>query len=442
MLSRTSSAWEAGVLVAAVLLSATIPQVMAGSKQSSRAPSPWGPGCNDSLLEGPFALVRAPDFEVPPDDLKRIEEVIGEVRRGYGGTLVTSPPDKVLDSSAFLSAYLRAFAKLDGKGLATYDYRFERILARLSGAEAVLEDARLDWDVWRAFLVYENRVAAHGDVNEYRSGLIFIKSLDSAKDLLWGYLAHNTKEIRGDNRRLHWWFDAITEGVKAPGGRPLRRWFLLQLLSSSDTETSKLATQVQPDPGDAIFPVTKSSPYNPFLEVDSRDDPFFEEFFRKDGFLKALQNGKSSDGLPPFSESIERIASSQNLDYEVWGIDPSKMPPTTAWQADLAPRPSQATLSVVLDQESWSKRRQDYFVRFSRPIGRRSTSFNVRLPGHDSKDGVFFFTFNAVLYVWPKARMDDAIAQILYHSKTIGEKTYNKLLDAGYERLEGTLKSP
>ncbi len=76
-------------------------------------------------------LDAAPD-EIPihVDDktAARISEVIKEVESGYGGTLVTSPENPAIDSAAFVERYVEAFK--DPTELKSYDYRFERLLAR------------------------------------------------------------------------------------------------------------------------------------------------------------------------------------------------------------------------------------------------------------------------------------------------------------------------
>src|SRR2546428_9267733 len=52
------------------------------------APANWGPGCNNALLEGEFALGKAPDLKVSNDRRSVIDRVVGEMKRNYGGSLV------------------------------------------------------------------------------------------------------------------------------------------------------------------------------------------------------------------------------------------------------------------------------------------------------------------------------------------------------------------
>src|SRR3989442_13201554 len=122
------------------------------------APANWGPGCNNALLEGEFALGKAPDLKVSNDGRSVIDRVVGEMKRNYGGTLVTRrAPDPDIDTPEFVAHYLRAFAELpDGKDLKSYDYRFSRLLARVAKQPAAGEGARPDWDEMRANLASKN----------------------------------------------------------------------------------------------------------------------------------------------------------------------------------------------------------------------------------------------------------------------------------------------
>ena len=111
-----------GILVALLL---TVALSATAIKFLHRAPA-----AEDAKVAAPFLLDNAPRFEVSPAAMKRIQEVIEEMRGGYGGTLVCEPPDPVLDSPAFLAHYLRAFAQPDSRSatkLHDYDYRFRRI---------------------------------------------------------------------------------------------------------------------------------------------------------------------------------------------------------------------------------------------------------------------------------------------------------------------------
>ena len=125
--------------------------------------------------------------------------------------------------------------------------------------------------------------------------------------------------------------------------------------------------------------------------------------------------------MPNFAEALAKIASSQKLSFEVWGIDPEAMPPTKAVGADLAPRLSQMAMAMTLSQESWSESPHFFAVKFSRPVGSRSAHLNVTMPSRDSADGVFFFTYTGRLYVWPKAQMDAAVIQMLRRAELIDD---------------------
>lgn len=383
--------------------------------------APWGANCNEALLAGEFALNKATAFTVTETEQARIDEVVKEVKGGYGGTVVTAPrPDAVLDSPAFLAHYLRAFAKPET--MTWYDYHFERIQERLSSAEYVLDDPRLDWDIWRAFLLFEDAVASGTDANQYQTesgGVSLINCLDGAKDLLWWYLTHNSDRIREDKARLAWWIDQLTTGMRAPGGRPMRRWYLLQLVASTDTKTEALLRKDSPTDHSEIFSLRSSDPFHPFLVIEGM---FADDQKPQPTFLKTIQN----------------IAHSQKLSFTLWDIDPAAMPPTKAVQTDLAPRLSQFAPALVLSQESWSKKPQEFEVGFCRPIGRRSSHLNVRFPSTDNTDGVFFFTYNARLYIWPKARLDDAAIQMLQVSGLIDGERYDEFVVKGFTRLKTT----
>jgi|GEM_PF-2454052 len=401
--------------------------IVDSSKRPLKAlkPGEWGPCCNSELLAGPFSLKNAPDFNVSQLDLNRITEVIDELKSGYGGTLVTAPLDPVLDSSAFLAHYLREFGNPDN--IRIYDYLYERILERLYRSETVLDDGRLDWDIWRAYLLFENYIAGSDDANTFEMDLrgdTVIANLDSAKDLLWGYLDRNAEIIRQDKERLRWWVEALTTDLKKPGGRPMRRWFLLQLVASTDTKTAELLKEqrIEEDGG---FSFIQPDPFNPFIILGSHFILIDQSYAEPLGFLRA----------------IEKIATSQKLSYEIWGIDTEKMPSTKAVQTDLAPRRSQFAQAIILSQESWSNHSESFAVGFSRPIGRRAAYCNARIPISDRKDGVFFFSYNARLYVWPKSKMDAATIQMMHTSGLIDDASYSQFQTSGFDPLPRTSES-
>ena len=114
-----------------------------------------------------FALSDAPVIKVDKKKKSRINQVIRELKRGYGGTLVVAAPDPVIDSPEFVAYYVRALAEPDDatvEGLSSYSYRFERLINRHWSSPEVLKDPRLDWDLWRAFLIFEEfSVIFHDD---------------------------------------------------------------------------------------------------------------------------------------------------------------------------------------------------------------------------------------------------------------------------------------
>jgi hypothetical protein len=81
-------------------------------------------------------------------------------------------------------------------------------------------------------------------------------------------------------------------------------------------------------------------------------------------------------------------------------------------------------------------------VSFSRPIGRRSYHVNVSFSQEEVVDGVYFFTHNNRLYVWPKVQMDAAIIQLLYRNQWMDDKAYQVFEARGYRPLATTLSGP
>jgi len=386
------------------------------------------------LKNGSWSLDRAPDYVLSPTIRARVDQVIAEVRGGYGGTLVTAPPDGVIDTPAFLAQYLRAFADppdLTPRGLHSYDYRFERILDRISRATGMLEESKLDWDVWRSYLAYENCLMGEGSYSDGTS----INGLESAKDLLWIYQDHNFEAIRRDRNRLKTWIQWLTMDLSSRGGRPLRRWYLLRLVSLTDDVTPKLAEEQEAresaerkeiektDPG-VLMVTGKGDPWHPFLVVHPN--------------RRELDLGE--DPAPSFRMAIQRIARAHGLSFAVLGVNPDEMPPTLNWEINLTGRVIQVWLEHVLDQESWSTRHHGYSVHMYRPIGRRSSYSNVYLPKEAVTDGVFFFTFRGCLYVWPKSRMDDAALDMLLRSGLIDDAGRADFDSRGFAPLRTSLQ--
>ena len=247
------------------------------------APAPWGKGCDTALLDGEFSLAKAPALPSGQEQQAYIERVIAEMKRGYGGTIVTTEaPHAQLDTPEFVSAYLRAFGEL-GDHPGDYDYRFERLLARLSATATPLDDARLDWDLWRAWLLLENHALESYEYEGPRiQGARVMNHLDSARDLLWLYLDHNAPAILKDEKRRAWWIAQLTRDLEAPGGRPSRRWFLPPLIAASDTQRPELERQLPTKLPrryslDHDETLREPHPLDPFLVLEKRPAPPFAE---------------------------------------------------------------------------------------------------------------------------------------------------------------------
>src|SRR2546428_9234711 len=80
------------------------------------APANWGPGCNNALLEGEFALGKAPDLKVSNDRRSVIDRAVGEMKRNYGGQLIIrmgSAP--LIETPEFAGPTPHAFYRLAGR---------------------------------------------------------------------------------------------------------------------------------------------------------------------------------------------------------------------------------------------------------------------------------------------------------------------------------------
>jgi hypothetical protein len=369
---------------------------------------------NQDEFKEEFALGNGPQFELLDQQQTVVDRVIDEMERGYGGTLVTKAgPDKTLDSSAFLSRYLREFSAIEkSRGLKEYDYRFERILSRASAYPAILDDPRLDWDIYRSLRLYEN-FSNGTDTYEvgpqYEGDSPSVYELDSAKDLAWMYIDHHADNLMKDGDRLQWWVYHLARRLNEDR-RGVYRWFLL-----------KLCTLAEQPPAEESYekPIGELSPVDPFLVVEENSKP------------------------PSFQEALYRIVRPLGISFEVWGINPQEMPParilnrnTTAmhrWPQDR---------SFIISQESWSDPEKSTYrwgVRFFSIKYRRVQYSNVSIPS-DRKDGVFFFPFNNRLYVWPKAEMDAGVLRMLHVAGLIDDVKLERLLKAcGFHKLETTL---
>jgi hypothetical protein len=338
-----------------------------------------------------------------------ITAVIKEVRGGYGGTLVCDPAGSVVDSPAFVAHYLRAFSGLRREDCSSYDYRFERLLSRLSEFPDAMVDPRLDWDVMRAFLEYER---GYNGEHEYRES-DSIHRLESAKDLLWCYLGGNGEAIRGTPERLTFWVDHLAGGLEKPGHYPLRPWYILLLISQTDTETGRSVQSDWP------FPWWPQSP-SMIVGPDSDTGP-------------ELPAG--------FAPALSKLASHLGLGYECWGIHPSTLPNAKAVRANLSGRMTCLELAWALDQESWSREPHFYRVSQWRPIGRRASYWNVSIPPRSSDDGVFLFRYGRRIYAWMKADMESGTVRMLLESRLIDEARYGRFLSEGLKPLPVTVES-
>jgi hypothetical protein len=227
---------------------------------------------NDNGLNDEFALEKGPRFSLPRQQQVLVDQVIEEMKKGYGGALVTKKgPDNVLDSSVFLSRYLREFSTLQDKSsLKDYDYRFERILARASEYPTMLDDPRLDWDVYRALVSYEQ---FSDGTDQYQSGTgsrLVINELDSAKDLAWMYIEHQSQRLIRDKTRQKWWVDHLVRGFNSSSRGRVNRWYLLQFCLLADPSRK----QISAPPDDHRKTQTRTpSADDPFLMVQADTKP-------------------------------------------------------------------------------------------------------------------------------------------------------------------------
>jgi hypothetical protein len=364
-----------------------------------------------------FALDNGPRFILPPQQQTVVDEVVEEMKRGYGGTLVTKAgPDNTLDSSSFLSRYLREFSSPGNKrALKDYDYRFERILARASQYPTMLDDPRLDWDVYRSLLLYEHFSQGSDQYQEEMGNGVAIKELDSAKDLAWMYIDRQSEGLMQIKERQRWWVDHLVRGINTPSGDRVNRWYLLQLC-------------VLADPSRTRSPSSADDHGQKRMRTPSADDPF----------LVVSADKKR----PAFEEALHAIAAPLGLSFEVWGIDPGKMPAARILTVSLEINKRPSDRSRIIGQESWSSSKAgtlEYGVQFFHTLGQRAPYSHVSIP-QDRRDGVFFFSFNKRLYVWPKADMDSGVLQMTKIAGLIDDATWAKLARMrGLHQLKTTL---
>ena len=375
---------------------------------------------NDHGLNDEFALGNGPSFVLSHQQQALVDQVIEEMKKGYGGTLVTKTgPDNTLDSSSFLSRYLREFSSLENRrGLKDYDYRFERILARASEYPTMLDDPRLDWDIYRSLLLYEQFSDGTDQCQDRAGNDVVVHELDSAKDLAWMYIGHQSHELMQNKDRQRWWVDHLVRGFNAPSGSRVNRWYLLQLCLLADPNRRQISP---PTPGDCDRHKTQT-------RKPSADDPFL--------IVQA-------DTKPPaFKDALRMIAGPLGLSFEAWGIDPGKMPPARILTASLEMARWPTDSSRIIGQESWSNPEAgtlEYGVQFFHIFGQRAPYSHVSIP-YDRKDGVFLFSFNKRLYVWPKAEMDGGVLKMAKIAGLIDDAMWAQLASTrGFQQLETTI---
>ena len=164
------------------------------------------------------------------------------------------------------------------------------------------------------------------------------------------------------------------------------------------------------------------------MRAPSKFDPFL-----------IVQTGKKP---PAFQGALHEIVEPLGLSFEVWGIDPRKMPPAHVLTVSLEIARWPSDRSRIIGQESWSSPdagAREYGVQFFHMFGQRAPYDHVAIPPA-RKDGVFFFSFNNCLYVWPKAEMDSGVLQMAKIAGLIDDVTWAQLASTqGLRQLEKTL---
>lgn len=391
-------------------------QLMPASAQEASAK--WGPGCNKALLDGEFSLANAPVIACAKEKKAFIEKIIGEIKGGDNSRIrMGAQPDSNIDSAEFTAFYLRAFAD-PGQDLDRYDRRIYNLVYRLQNSNGMFKDARLDWDMWRTWLLFENT----GHMTDHYISRPKLH-LHCAREVLWDYLSLNSAEILSDARRRAWWLTRLTADMEAPGGRPLRRWLLLLLITREDPKRETLRnTKVKP-----VYSIWGNSvslrqprPLDPFLIVTG-------------------ENPK----IPGFGDAVTQMALNNKLSLTVLGIDPAAQPATRVDNVSLGSWKYAGDEANIIYQESWSTppadtgifnwfRDYEWGIFFPNFI---SYYWEVNWP-EDRTDGVYFFVYNQRLYVWPKAKMDIAVMQMLRAANLIDAAVYGK---SGFVPLKETL---
>jgi hypothetical protein len=145
--------------------------------------------------------------------------------------------------------------------------------------------------------------------------------------------------------------------------------------------------------------------------------------------------------LPDFENALKRIASAQGLSLEVRGITGASLPPTEHRWLDTNVSGEEFSIrsgpprfegySVVIDQESWSG--VDDRSLLPRP------AWNAEDWSENPGEGVYFFVFHKCLYVWPKAKMEAALIQMMHTAGFIDDAALAKFARQGFEPLKVTL---
>jgi hypothetical protein len=322
------------------------------------------------------AMNLPPLITVTKHQEERIDSVLTELDRNYGGTLVCDPADAALDSSAFVQRYLRRFASAGPAK--TYSYRFERLLARLSQFPGPLDDARLDADIWASFRAYEAEVAAATDPQESFAQ----HDLTSARDLLWTYLGKHAKRIQADASRKVWWLDRLFVDPATPAQRLAHAFAVLELV-----EATRNAPDVQS-----------------YAPADRKAPP-----------------PSGAAGLAWFAGRLE-------VGWRVWGLDPATLPAPRIDYVNISGRMTQFYPRDIVDQESWSRERRPFTPDFWVPVGQREDYAHVCLPDAPCDDGLFFYLLDGVLHAWPKAQMGEGALRMLEVSGFVDAAAYEDLV--------------
>jgi hypothetical protein len=392
--------------------------------------NPFSVALQDELKKE-FALENGPQFVVPDEQQKLIDQTIAELKSGHN--ISTMPkPDNALTSPAFLSRYLREFSSVEQNG---GPQKYDRLLSFInrwaSQYPVMMDDPKLDWDIRRSLLVYESSSDGKDYYEtgpQYEGDSPSVHEIGHAKDLAWMYMECHADRLMKDKNRQKWWIDHLIRGIKNPVGSRADRWFLFQLCVFANPDMNLR---------DVPLPAPK----------DSREKPLRKPM-AQDPFLVVKEDTKP----PAFLEALHWIADPLNLSIEIWGIDPQRMPPTRVLPKSLEMVKWPTDKSFIIGQESWSDPEKEphyalergspeWGVSTFRNVGQRANYSHISIPG-DRKDGVFFFSFNKRLYVWHKADMDEGLLQMLKVEGVIDSAMWKQLVESrGFHTLKITYKT-